>query len=734
MIKNFYKYIILSIVLIFIFILYLSYFGIKTSKFNSIIQNKIHDHNPRLDIKLNKVNFFLDLKKISIKIKAEKPVLIIDKFKEIEFEEITSNLSITSYLSEEFTIKNLKISTHDNDIKNILSFYRLINNSPKLMILSQFLKKGDVKFSIYLNFDQNGKINDDYEINGEFKNLQVSLLKFKDIKNINFKFNATNKNIDLKNIKFIYDKINFNSDNISIKDNIKNYFIKGSLFNNGDKVNKKLIQLFYKVNLEEINFNESTFNSKSNFSFYVNKKFKILDLTFNSEIKIDKFEYNLKNKNFKNFVTNYKDSIIFKKTKIKVEKQNKKWLLDGSSQYFLEDNLTNLIKFNIVENNGKLFFDSNIDLSPLRIEFKNLNYLKKEKISAKLFLQGVSKENHLFFKKIKFENFKNVINIKNLELQNNKIIKLDSANISFTNQNKFLNQISLNSKNQNFELIGKSFDAQPILNKISKDNNESDLFHLFENLNSNIFINIDELNLDQKNKVNNLNGNLKIKKNKIYTLDISSNFSKNEKLFLKIKTNKDNTVITNFYSDRAKPFVKKYKFIKGFEEGHIDFQSIKKNNLINSKLIIDNFKVQEVPILAKILTLASLQGIADLLTGEGIRFTDFEMLYFKKDNLITIEEIYCIGPAISIMMDGYIEKDNLISLRGTLVPATTINRTISSIPLLGDILVGKKVGEGIFGVSFKIKGPPKDLKTTVNPIKTLTPRFITRTLEKIKNN
>ena len=48
--------------------------------------------------------------------------------------------------------------------------------------------------------------------------------------------------------------------------------------------------------------------------------------------------------------------------------------------------------------------------------------------------------------------------------------------------------------------------------------------------------------------------------------------------------------------------------------------------------------------------------------------------------------------------------------------------------------LGKKVGEGVFGVSFKIKGPPKNLKTTVNPIKTLTPRFITRTLEKIKKN
>ena len=99
-----------------------------------------------------------------------------------------------------------------------------------------------------------------------------------------------------------------------------------------------------------------------------------------------------------------------------------------------------------------------------------------------------------------------------------------------------------------------------------------------------------------------------------------------------------------------------------------------------------------------------------------------------------IEELYAIGPAISLLMEGYIESDDLVSLRGTMVPATTINRTISSIPLLGDILVGKKVGEGVFGVSFKIKGPPNKLKTTVNPVKTLTPRFITRTLEKIKKN
>ena len=146
-----------------------------------------------------------------------------------------------------------------------------------------------------------------------------------------------------------------------------------------------------------------------------------------------------------------------------------------------------------------------------------------------------------------------------------------------------------------------------------------------------------------------------------------------------------------------------------------------------SVLIIDDFKVQEVPVLAKLLTLASLQGIADLLTGEGIRFTDLEMKFSNQKGLMKIEEMYAIGPAISILMDGYIERKKLISLRGTLVPATTINRSIASIPLIGKILVGEKTGEGVFGVSFKIKGPPKNLETKVNPIKTLTPTFRTRT-------
>jgi len=251
-------------------------------------------------------------------------------------------------------------------------------------------------------------------------------------------------------------------------------------------------------------------------------------------------------------------------------------------------------------------------------------------------------------------------------------------------------------------------------------------------LNSNISVDFKKIFLDENTYINNLAGNIKFKKNKITKVSLNSKFFDNKELNFSVRTNDNGEKITTLYSGNATPLVKKYKFIKGFSDGNLDFYSIKKNNISKSQLRIYDFKLKEVPVLTKILTLASLQGIADMLTGEGIRFNEFEMNFTNKGTLMTIEEIYAIGPAISILMSGYIESKKLVSLRGTLVPATTLNKVIGSLPLIGNILVGKKTGEGVFGVSFKIKGPPKDLKTTVNPIKTLTPRFITRILEKIK--
>ena len=81
-------------------------------------------------------------------------------------------------------------------------------------------------------------------------------------------------------------------------------------------------------------------------------------------------------------------------------------------------------------------------------------------------------------------------------------------------------------------------------------------------------------------------------------------------------------------------------------------------------------------------------------------------------------------------MDGYQNNKGMTSLRGTLVPAKTLNKFISKIPVIGNIVIPKEIGEGLFGISFKMKGTKGKIKTTINPIRTLTPRFIQKIIEK----
>ena len=125
--------------------------------------------------------------------------------------------------------------------------------------------------------------------------------------------------------------------------------------------------------------------------------------------------------------------------------------------------------------------------------------------------------------------------------------------------------------------------------------------------------------------------------------------------------------------------------------------------------------------------------MVDALSGDGLSFEKLEMIMEKNDKVLNLKELYAIGPSISILMEGYVETETgLVSLRGTMVPAKTLNKFLSKLPIVGDILIPKEIGEGLFGISFKMKGMPENIKTTVNPIKTLTPRFIQKALKKTK--
>ena len=122
----------------------------------------------------------------------------------------------------------------------------------------------------------------------------------------------------------------------------------------------------------------------------------------------------------------------------------------------------------------------------------------------------------------------------------------------------------------------------------------------------------------------------------------------------------------------------------------------------------------------------------DLAKGDGLSFDVLEIDMEKDKNFLKINEIIALGPSMSVLMEGFQDENGITSLRGTLVPAKSLNKLIAKIPVIGTIVIPKEIGEGFFGISFKMKGRKNNIKTTINPIRTLTPRFIQKILDRIK--
>ena len=724
MIKGLIKFLLTVVLLLILAIIYLSVVGINTDKFNNQIYKSILEINNKVSLKLSNVTYLLNPYNFSINVTTKNTQILIEDSK-IDINNIKTNVSLKSLISDQFSIDDVKISTAEVKINDLILLIRAFYNTPQLFILNTVIKEGAIAADINIKFDNQGKVKDNYQIKGLVKNTRLNLLNKSSVKDINFSFDITRDKYSLSKISAIFNEIKFNSLFTKIEKKKDLYLIEGNVLNKNQKLESKDLKQIFGNLINNLDIKKIEFSSKNNFSF--------TDLKVKTTIDVDQLTIVEKRINLKPYFPNATEEIKFEKQKIKINYNKDKLTIKGNGDIFLTDKIEQL-SYEIIKNNNQFLFNTkfNIKNNPLTINF--LEYEKKEGVNSTISINGDLKKNgSMNFKSISLEEGKNKILINNLELSPTfKIVDIDSANVDYKNNKNIINKINLKKDNSNFFLEGDSLDLAKLIDDImdSEDENSS----IFQKLNTRVNIEIKKTYIDEINYLNNLTGYINFKNNKINNLKLDSLFTNNKKINLQIDTNEAMETTTRLLTDYPKPLIKRYKFIKGFEEGYLDFNSIKKDNVSNSVLIIDNFKVQEVPVLAKLLSLASLQGIADILTGEGIRFTDLEMRFSNQKGLTTIDEMYAIGPAVSILMDGYIETKKLVSLRGTLVPATTINRSIASIPFLGDLLIGDKTGEGIFGVSFKIKGPPKDLSTTVNPIKTLTPRFITRTLERIKKN
>ena len=725
----------------------LEYIKTKVS-IRSIINNKIISSNVEI---ASRSMLLTDLIKFLRATNNKTELFILEKT--IKKGHIIIDLSLN--FDETGTIKN------DYEIKGLIkdaniSFFNKskLENLNFNFILSQNLYKfNDIKFKFekvkFISDKlQIQKKNESFLLNGTVKNNQSKINE-----NIVKLLNLNSENLILEDVNFT-SKTKFSFE-VNKQFDAKNFFLNSDIsvdefkYKKPDIIDNYLsdindVILFknhkFKLNYSEKNLSikgegEAELGNGTNQIKYLIKK-KDRDFNVKSELIVNNI--NLKRKDyFKIFFPQIRNKINFKSQMLKINYNNKDLSFSGTGKIKIEKDFEE-VNYYFEKKANKINFNTELNLNKTNFKIDNINYKKKKGTNLRLKIKGeLSDKQYLNINHFIADEENNKIKILNLSLDDeNQIIEIEKADLNYLDTDGINNNYQIKKvKKNNYIINGIFFNAKSLITNLLESDRKKEE-NIFKN-NLIVELYLKKVYIDNINFVKELKGTLKIKKNKILDANILASFNDKQIITFTINTNKQGEKITTLFSSKAKPLVDRYKFIKGFEDsrdGYLDFHSSKINGISTSKLVIDNFKVKKIPALAKLLALASLQGIADLLTGEGIRFTDFEMNFTTENKTMKIQELYAIGPAITILLDGYLEGNNLVSLRGTLVPATTINRSIASIPLIGDLLIGKKVGEGVFGVSFKIKGPPKNLETTVNPIKTLTPRFITRTLEKIKKN
>ena len=275
---------------------------------------------------------------------------------------------------------------------------------------------------------------------------------------------------------------------------------------------------------------------------------------------------------------------------------------------------------------------------------------------------------------------------------------------------------------------GKKFDAINFFKLFDTQNDQN----MFEQINSEIEIDFQNIRIPMSEKLEDFRLIGEIQNGKFTKISSKGDFGSNNYLDISMKKNENtNKKYLEIYSDLSSPLLSDYEFFKGLSGGKLLFTSLIDDRKSNSKLKIENFKLINAPDVIQLLSLADLGGLADLAKGKGLSFDVLEIDMEKDKNFLKINEILALGPSMSVLMEGYLDnKSGLISLRGTLVPAKTLNNLISKIPVIGNIVIPKEVGEGLFGISFKMKGTKGKIKTSINPVRTLTPRFIQKILDK----
>ncbi len=716
-------------IIFFVLITILSTIGIETDRFNKSISDRAIASNKNISFKLEKIKFKFDLKDINLFLETENPELIYREIG-IPIKNAKVYLDFYALITSKLKINKINLSSKEINIDQLKKIIIKTKPSSLNSLITNKVKNGKLVINLELYFKDNLKI-DNFIAKGEVKEMEGVINNDLNLKNTNFNFFADSSDILIKNVNSQMDGLLIKNGNLQIKKdqeiNIQTDFLTEI------RINKKNIIKFLPIlkNFEFIN-KETNFNAKlDNFlNITFDKTFKVTDYVYTNKGKINKSFFKF-NKPIENPILEKNiNHLYLQDSNLNVRyASDKKNYVYSSGIYSTEGK--NYQSYDFKNDFLKETFNINLNFEiaqKFKIDF--INYEKNPDKIAKISLDIYLKKDFINLKKFKYAENENLILIEKLKINKKDIISLKRIKVKTYDKTELRNDFNLDFAKK-IKITGNKYDAKNLnkfLNQKSKKN-------ILKNISKDVDISLKNIDTPLSKKLSNFRLIGVIEKGKFIKISSKGDFGNNQFLDISMKNEKKNKKkFLEVYSDLPQPLLSEYSFFNGLSGGVLTFSSIIEDKSSSSILIIDNFKVVNAPGVVKLLSLADFGGLADLAEGEGLSFEKMEIKMTSDKGFLKLDELYAVGPSISVLMEGYKEEKGLTSLRGTLVPAKNLNKLLSKIPVIGNIIIPKDVGEGLFGVSFKMKGMPGKMKTTINPVKTLTPRFITKALEKQKKS
>ena len=727
--KLFYRLILILFSILISLIIILSTTGLETDRFNEIISQKINESNNKISIKLEKIKYKFDIQNLSLFLKTSNPEFNYQDIS-LSIKEIKIYSDLFALIKSEVRIKNIKIASKEIPISQLKKLIIKTKPSNLNSFITNKIYNGLLIFNLDLDFDSNQEV-ENFIVKGEVKEMDANIYKDFTIKNTSFNFFADSTDILIKKIQSDTEGFVIKEGNIQIKNN-EEISIKSD-FNSEININKKnaskYLPLFMKNNFLN---SQTNLSAKLNHYFQINfdKTFKVTNYTYTNKGKINALNLKLNKPITNQFLNQDIKTIYLKDTDLSGKyTSNKKNNINIKGIYSLDgQNFNNFDLNNIFLNdNSKI----NLDFEVIqKININLLNYKKDFKKKAKILVNFQKKKDLININQFSYTEGKSSISIEKIKIRKKKLISLKKLQVKTFSKNILKNDFNIKFEKK-IKIFGNKYDAEN-LNELFKKKSEN---NILEKINKEVEIDLQNIETPLSKKLSNFKLIGVIEKGKFIKIISKGDFGNDKYLDISMKSDKKNKKkYLEIYSDLPQPLLSNYSFFSGLSGGILTFTSLIEEKRSSSKLIIEKFKVVNAPGVIKLLSLADFGGLADLAEGEGLSFEKMEVQMTEDKGLLKLDELYAVGPSISVLMDGYKEKSGLTSLRGTLIPAKNLNKFLAKIPLIGKIIIPKEVGEGLFGVSFKMKGKPGEIKTSINPIKTLTPRFITKALERSRKS